>query len=62
MVLPKPVYESLPALYLVMAIFTATTFESSIAFVSSGLFLMTAVLVFYMRKTYRNNQLENTTL
>lgn len=62
MVLPKPIYEALPAFYLTMAIFTAATFESSIAFVSSGLFLMTAVLVFYMRKIYRNNQLESTAL
>lgn len=55
MALPKPIYEALPVFYLILAILTATTFESSIAFVSSGLFLITSALVFYMRKAYRGN-------
>jgi len=58
MVLPKPIYEALPAFYLIMAIFTATIFESSIALVSSVLFLITAALVFYMRRSYRSNYIE----
>ena len=54
MMLPKPVYEALPGLYLLTSIMTATTFESSIALISSGLFLAAASLVVYMRKTYRS--------
>lgn len=55
MILPKPVYEALPVIYLLMGIFTASTFDSSIALISSGLFFTAATLIMYMRKAYRSN-------
>lgn len=59
MMLPKPVYEALPGIYLLTGIMTATTFESSIALVSSGLFFAAALLIMYMRKSYRSGNFGN---
>lgn len=59
MMLPKPVYEALPGIYLLMGVMTATTFESSIALASSGLFFAAALLVMYMRKSYRSGNFES---
>lgn len=62
MMLPKPVYEALPGIYLLMGIMTVSTFESSIALISSGLFFTSAALVMYMRKAYRSNNMREPAL
>lgn len=59
MMLPKPVYEALPGIYLLTGIMTAITFESNIALISSVLFFTAAALVTYMRKSYRSGNFGN---
>ena len=52
--LPKYIYEALPAIYLILGLMCALTIQSSVALVSSVFLITAAVLVYIMRKTYRN--------
>ena len=56
--LPKYIYEALPALYFVLGLICALTLQSSIAMVSSALLIAAAVLVHIMRKSYRNQNIK----
>ncbi len=52
--IPKPVYEVLPALYVVAAVITLIGTDSVIKFFPASLLLFTAALVFRMRYQFRH--------
>ena len=51
--LPRPVYEALPALYLLAAIFLLVLVDSTLIFLSSALFGAAGAVVIWMRLRYR---------
>jgi len=54
MKMPKPVYESLPALYVVGGIAAISTVDSFMSFVSGILLGISGVLIMFMRRNYRH--------
>lgn len=58
MVLPKPVYESIPYAYLVAGVLTFLLIESAGRYLPAIFFIAAALLVFQLRHTYRQNQAE----
>jgi intracellular septation protein A len=55
--LPKTMYESLPALYLLSAVFSIYLLDSAIVIASAILLIASAVLVSYMRWSYRRGNI-----
>lgn len=53
--LPKIIYEALPAMYFLLGIVCAFALESGVALISSGLLITVSVFVYLMRRLYRNN-------
>lgn len=53
MTLPKPLYESLPALYVVASIFTLYTLESWTSFVCGVLLGVAGIAILFMRRNFR---------
>jgi hypothetical protein len=54
--LPDKLYELLPYLYALGGFFTATYFDSPVGYVSGFLLLLTAGLVWIMRRDYRQGR------
>ena len=54
--LPDRLYELLPYLYALGGFFTATYFDSPVGYASGFLLLLTAGLVWIMRKDYRQGR------
>jgi len=54
MMIPKPVYELLPGVYIVGAILTLTLNDSAIRFFPALLLLLSAVMVVYLRYDFRH--------
>jgi hypothetical protein len=54
--LPDKVYEVLPYLYAVAGFITAYYFETPVGYVSGFLLLLTACLVWMMRRDYRQGR------
>lgn len=55
--LPKALYESLPVLYFLSAIFSIYTIGSTIAAASAALLITCSVLVTFMRWSYRRGNI-----
>jgi len=53
MIIPKPVYEALPALYIGGGIAAMTTVDSFMSFVSGILLGVSGVVVLFLRRNYR---------
>ncbi len=53
--LPKFLYESLPYLYLCLAVSSSLMFNTPIVFLASVLLMLTGVLVITMRINYRRD-------
>lgn len=51
--MPKPVYEILPALYVIGGIAAITTVDSFMSFISGMLLGCSGVLILLMRRDYR---------
>lgn len=51
--LPKVLYETLPYLYLSVAVSSGLTINSPIVFIASVLLMLTGVLIISMRINYR---------
>lgn len=56
MVLPKPVYESIPALYVIAGIAAISSVDSFMSFVSGILLGGSGVIILFLRRNYRLNQ------
>jgi hypothetical protein len=52
--LPKPLYESLPALYIGAGVVTVTVLHSAVATVSAVLFIAAGARVWVERSQYRH--------
>lgn len=53
---PKPVYESIPALYVVAGIAAISTVDSFMSFISGILLGGSGVVILFLRRNYRVNQ------
>lgn len=53
--MPKPVYESLPILYVIGGIAAISTVDSFMSFVSGILLGSSGVMIMYLRREYRNS-------
>ena len=56
MMIPKPVYESLPILYVVGGIAAMTTVDSFMSFFSGVLLGVSGVVVLFLRRHHRTDQ------
>ncbi|MBT5231226.1 MAG: hypothetical protein HOM11_13220 [Methylococcales bacterium] len=56
MVLPRPIYEGLPVIYLLIAMVVSTLIQSGLAFFSAAILSFAAVLVVMMRVQYRRHR------
>lgn len=56
MVLPKPVYESIPALYVVTGIAAISAVDSFMSFISGVLMGGCGVVIMCLRRNYRVTQ------
>ena len=54
--MPKPVYESLPALYVIGGIAAISTVDSFMSFVSGILLGISGVMIMIMRRDYRQTK------
>jgi hypothetical protein len=51
--MPKPIYESLPILYVVGGVTAITTVDSFMSFVSGILLGCSGILILFLRRNYR---------
>lgn len=51
--IPAPLYESLPVLYVAGGIFAITALETLVATLSGTLLIMAGLMILYMRSIYR---------
>lgn len=54
--MPKPIYESLPVLYVIGGVAAISTVESFMSFVSGVLLGTSGVLILLLRRHYRQPQ------
>lgn len=54
--MPKPIYESLPVLYVVGGIAAMSTVDSFMSFISGILLGASGVMIMYLRRNYRHNE------
>ena len=58
MVLPNPVYESIPYAYLVAGVLTFLLIESAGRYLPAVFFVAAALMIFQLRHSYRQSQAE----
>jgi len=51
--MPKPIYESMPVLYVIGGIAAISTVDSFMSFISGILLGASGVLIMFMRRNYR---------
>jgi len=56
MMLPKPVYESIPGLYVIAGIAAVSTVDSFMSFISGILLGGSGIVILLLRRNYRTNQ------
>ena len=61
MYLPRPIYESIPALYAAAAVATVVLIPSPVAILSAALLAYAAWMVWRIRRDYRNFQAAGST-
>lgn len=54
--MPKPLYESLPILYVIGGIAAISTIDSFMSFISGVLLGTSGVMIMCLRRDYRNNE------
>lgn len=54
--MPKPVYESLPVLYVIGGVAAISTVDSFMSFVSGILLGTSGVLILFLRRNHRRTQ------
>ena len=55
MIMPKPVYESLPFLYVIGGVAAISTVDSFMSFISGVLLGSSGVLILIIRRNYRQS-------
>ncbi|MDH5599685.1 MAG: hypothetical protein OEY78_00140 [Gammaproteobacteria bacterium] len=51
--MPKPIYESLPVLYVIGGIAAISTVDSFMSFISGILLGISGIMILYLRRNYR---------
>ena len=54
--MPKPIYESLPVLYVIGGIAAISTVDSFMSFISGILLGSSGVMIMYLRRNYRYSE------
>ncbi len=54
--MPKPIYESLPILYVIGGIAAISTVDSFMSFISGVLLGSSGVMIMFLRRDYRNSE------
>lgn len=54
--MPKPIYESLPVLYVIGGIAAISTVDSFMSFISGILLGSSGIMIMYLRRNYRHNE------
>lgn len=54
--MPKPVYESLPILYVVGGVAAMSTVDSFMSFISGILLGVSGVMIMFLRRDYRKSE------
>ena len=54
--MPKPIYESLPVLYVIGGISAISTIDSFMSFISGVLLGCSGVMIMFLRREYRNTE------
>lgn len=54
--MPKPVYESLPVLYVIGGVTAISTVDSFMSFISGVLLGTSGVMILYLRRNYRRTE------
>ena len=54
--MPKPVYESLPALYVIGGVAAISTVDSFMSFISGILLGVSGVMIMFLRRNYRRTE------
>ena len=53
--MPKPIYESLPILYVIGGVAAMSTVDSFMSFISGILLGSSGVMILYLRRNYRRS-------
>lgn len=53
--MPKPIYESLPILYVIGGVAAMSTVDSFMSFISGTLLGSSGVMILYLRRNYRRS-------
>ncbi|MCW8987020.1 MAG: hypothetical protein OQK75_05040 [Gammaproteobacteria bacterium] len=54
--MPKPIYESLPILYVIGGVAAISTVDSFMSFISGILLGSSGVMILYLRRNFRNTE------
>lgn len=54
--MPKPIYESLPILYVIGGVAAISTVDSFMSFISGILLGSSGVMILYLRRNFRNSE------
>ena len=54
--MPKPIYESLPLLYVIGGVTAMSTVDSFMSFISGILLGSSGVMILYLRRNYRRTE------
>lgn len=55
--MPKPIYESLPVLYVISGVAAISTVDSFMSFISGILLGSSGVMILYLRRNFRNSEI-----
>ncbi len=56
MTMPKPIYESLPILYVIGGVAAISTVDSFMSFISGTLLGVSGVMIMCLRRNYRRSE------
>lgn len=54
--MPKPIYESLPALYVIGGVAAISTVDSFMSFISGVLLGVSGIMIMILRRNYRQSE------
>ena len=57
MEIPKPIYESLPILYVVGGVAAISTVDSFMSFISGILLVSSGVIIMFLRRSHRRSEI-----
>lgn len=55
--MPKPIYESLPVLYVIGGVAAISTVDSFMSFISGILLGSSGIMILYLRRNFRSSEI-----